>query len=176
MRTHVLSDAEYSIVTDALVRMAGLVFDVSRRGAISAILHERMDKTGHSNVGSYLAYVESTLGAAERQQLLDAVTIQETHFFRNLPQIEALRRDVLPDLLRRNRSTGRPLTIWSAGCSTGEEPYTLAMLLFSLVGVVFTYLILRYQHLLPLNPQNLPGLSDHLLTFIEWPDGARSGA
>ena len=132
MRTHVLSDAEYSIVTDALVRMAGLVFDVSRRGAISAILHERMDKTGHSNVGSYLAYVESTPGAVERQQLLDAVTIQETHFFRNLPQIEALRRDVLPDLLRRNRSTGRPLTIWSAGCSTGEEPYTLAMLLVQL--------------------------------------------
>jgi chemotaxis protein methyltransferase CheR len=132
MRTHVLSDAEYSIVTDALVRMAGLVFDVSRRGAISAILHERMDKTGHANIGSYLAFVESTTGAAERQQLLDAVTIQETHFFRNLPQVEALRRDVLPDLLRRNRSTGRPLTIWSAGCSTGEEPYTLAMLLVQL--------------------------------------------
>jgi chemotaxis protein methyltransferase CheR len=132
MKTHVLSDAEYSIVTDALVRMAGLVFDVSRRSAISAILHERLDRTGHSSVGSYLAHVESTLGAVERQQLLDAVTIQETHFFRNLPQIEALRRDVLPDLLRRNRSTGRPLTIWSAGCSTGEEPYTLAMLLVQL--------------------------------------------
>jgi K+-transporting ATPase ATPase A chain len=42
------------------------------------------------------------------------------------------------------------------------KQYTLAMLLFSLVGIVFTYLILRYQHLLPLNPQNLPGLSDHL--------------
>ncbi len=42
------------------------------------------------------------------------------------------------------------------------KQYTLAMLLFSLVGVVFTYLILRYQHLLPLNPQHLPGLSDHL--------------
>ncbi|OYW31656.1 MAG: potassium-transporting ATPase subunit KdpA [Chthoniobacter sp. 12-60-6] len=44
----------------------------------------------------------------------------------------------------------------------GWKQYTLAMLLFSLVGIVFTYLILRYQHLLPLNPQNLPGLSDHL--------------
>jgi len=42
------------------------------------------------------------------------------------------------------------------------KQYTLAMLLFSLVGIVFTYLMLRYQHLLPLNPQNLPGLSDHL--------------
>jgi len=129
MTTHVLTDAEYAVVTESLVRMAGLVFDVSRRGAISAILYERMNKTGHTSTASYLAHVESTLGAVERQQLLDAVTIQETHFFRNLPQVDALRRDVLPDLLRRNRSTGRPLTIWSAGCSTGEEPYTLAMLL-----------------------------------------------
>ena len=44
----------------------------------------------------------------------------------------------------------------------GWKQYTLAMLLFSLVGIVFTYLILRYQHLLPLNPQHLPGLSNHL--------------
>jgi chemotaxis protein methyltransferase CheR len=132
MSTHVISDADYSVVTDALVRMAGLVFDVSRRGAISAILHERMDKTGQSSIGSYLAHVESLSGSAERQQLLDAVTIQETHFFRNLPQIEALRTDVLPELIRRARSSGRPLTIWSAGCSTGEEPYTLAMLLVQL--------------------------------------------
>jgi chemotaxis protein methyltransferase CheR len=91
-----------------------------------------MDKTGHATTASYLGHVESVSGAVERQQLLDAVTIQETHFFRNLPQVDALRRDVLPDLLRRNRSTGRPLTIWSAGCSTGEEPYTLAMLLVQL--------------------------------------------
>ena len=106
MTTHVLTDAEYAVVTESLVRMAGLVFDVSRRGAISAIVHERMDKTGHTSTGSYLTHVESTLGAVERQQLLDAVTIQETHFFRNLPQVEALRRDVLPDLLRRKPQHG----------------------------------------------------------------------
>jgi chemotaxis protein methyltransferase CheR len=132
MSARVLTEEEYERTTQALVRLAGLVFDVSRRGAISAILHERMDKTGHPSVDSYLAHVESSLGLDERQQLLDAVTIQETHFFRNLPQIEALRRHVLPDLLKRSRSTGRPLTIWSAGCSTGEEPYTLAMLLVQL--------------------------------------------
>lgn len=132
MTTHVLTDEEYDVVTAALVRMAGLVFDVSRRGAISAILYERMDRTLYVSTTSYLAHVESPAGAGERQQLLDAVTIQETHFFRNLPQVDALRRDILPDLLRRNRSSGRPLTIWSAGCSTGEEPYTLAMLLVQL--------------------------------------------
>ena len=63
--------------------------------------------------------------------------MQETHFFRNAPQMEALRRRVLPDLLRRAAGReGRPLTIWSAGCSTGEEPYTLAMLLLELAPAV----------------------------------------
>ena len=133
MTARVLTDEEYEVVTVSLVRMAGLVFDASRRGAITAILSERMDKTKHPSVESYLAFVESVAGMTERQQLLDAVTIQETHFFRNLPQIEALRRDVLPELLRRARNTGRPLTIWSAGCSTGEEPYTIAMLLVEIL-------------------------------------------
>ncbi|HEX5018037.1 MAG TPA: CheR family methyltransferase [Actinomycetes bacterium] len=139
MTTRMLSDEEYEVVTASLVRMAGLVFDASRRGAITGIICERMDKTKHPSVQSYLAFVESALGMDERQQLLDAVTIQETHFFRNLPQVEALRRDVLPDLLRRNRVSGRPLTIWSAGCSTGEEPYTIAMLVAQMLQDVGPY-------------------------------------
>ena len=60
------------------------------------------------------------------------MTVQETHFFRNAPQMEALRRRILPELLRRAAGRDRPLTIWSAGCSTGEEAYTLAMLLLEL--------------------------------------------
>ena len=139
MTTRVLSDEQYDVITASLVRMAGLVFDASRRGAITGIICERMDKTKHPSVESYLAFVESALGTDERQQLLDAVTIQETHFFRNLPQIEALRRDVLPDLIRRNRIAGRPLTIWSAGCSTGEEPYTIAMLLVEILQEMGPY-------------------------------------
>lgn len=133
MKAHVLSDAEYVVVTEALVQMAGLVFDASRRSAISAILHERMEHTGQSTAEAYLDYLASPAGASERQQFLDSVTIQETHFFRNLPQIEALRSEVLPELLSRSHRIGRPLTIWSAGCSTGEEAYTLAMLLVQLM-------------------------------------------
>ncbi len=60
--------------------------------------------------------------------LVASVTIGETHFFRVRPQIEALRQVVLPELLGR-RATERRLRLWSAGCSTGEEPYTLAILL-----------------------------------------------
>ena len=60
------------------------------------------------------------------------MTIPETYFFRNPPQIRALGRQVLPELVRTHADTKR-LVIWSAGCSTGEEPYTVAMLLLELI-------------------------------------------
>lgn len=131
--SRVLSDAEYEATTEVLERLAGLVFDRSRRAALSAIVHERLDDSGRAGVADYLAWVATPMGAVERQLLLDAVTIQETHFYRNLPQIDALRDSVLPELLAGARASGRPLTIWSAGCSTGEEPYTLAMVLLELM-------------------------------------------
>ena len=131
--TRLLTDAEYRSTTEALVRLAGLVFDDSRRAALSSIVHDRVEASGRAGVQDYLTWIGTPSGVAERQRLLDAATIQETHFFRNLPQVEALRESVLPELLARARAAGRPLTIWSAGCSTGEEPYTLAMVLLELL-------------------------------------------
>jgi chemotaxis protein methyltransferase CheR len=127
-----LADADFRALRGYLLATAGLVFDQSRRASLASVVAERMAATGVPGVASYLALVASPTGAAERQRLLDGVTVQETHFFRNGPQMEALRRRVLPELLRRAAGRDRPLTVWSAGCSTGEEPYTLAMLLLEL--------------------------------------------
>ena len=87
--------------------------------------------SAEAEVSDRLAAAEDVLAGLqeqERQRLLDGVTIQETHFYRNGAQIDALRLHLLPDLMRRAEAESRPLRIWSAGCSTGEEPYTLAML------------------------------------------------
>ena len=127
-----LSDADFEAVRSYLVAEAGLIFDESRRAGLASILADRMHSIGETEVPAFLRTLRGRSGAAERQQLLDAVTVQETHFFRNPPQMEALRRRILPELLRRAAGRERPLTIWSAGCSTGEEPYTLAMLLLEL--------------------------------------------
>jgi len=124
-----LNDSEYQLLTQALDEMAGLVFDDSRRTAVTTIVGELMKGVGAPSVEQYVAHVRSPAGVTARQALLDAVTIQETHFFRNLPQIEALRQYLIPELLSHAAAARRPITIWSAGCSTGEEPYTLAMLL-----------------------------------------------
>ena len=125
---HELTDAEHAALAGYLARQAGLVFDQSRRRGLSGIVSERLAATGAADLGAYLAQVSSPGGEDERQLLLDAVTIPETHFFRNPPQMAALERRLMPELLRRAVARGRPLTIWSAGCSTGEEAYSLAMI------------------------------------------------
>jgi chemotaxis protein methyltransferase CheR len=128
-----LSDAEFDDLRALLGRTAGLVFDDSRREALAFCVTERLQATGCSNAASYLSMLSQPESEEERQALLDEVTIPETHFFRNPPQIAALRRHVLPQLLKEAVERDRKLTVWSAGCSTGEEPYTIAMLIRELL-------------------------------------------
>ena len=67
---------------------------------------------------------------AEMVNLLNEITVGETCFFRNQPQLDALRNIVLPKIVEaRSKMALRHLRIWSAGCSTGEEPYTLSMIM-----------------------------------------------
>jgi chemotaxis protein methyltransferase CheR len=127
-----LTDTQFAALTTLLYRAAGLAFDETRRESLAYSVHERMRAAGCADVSSYLALVVGDGGADERQALLDEVTIPETHFFRNPPQIRALRKFVLPELLKQ-AAGGRRLRIWSAGCSTGEEPYTIAMLVRELL-------------------------------------------
>ena len=127
-----MTDGEFARLTRYLHDAAGLVFDDSRRDSLGYALGERLPCTSFTEVTSYLDHVMSREGLEERQQLLDEVTIPETYFFRNPPQIRALGRQVLPELVRTHADTKR-LVIWSAGCSTGEEPYTVAMLLLELI-------------------------------------------
>ncbi|MEX2292036.1 MAG: CheR family methyltransferase [Mycobacteriales bacterium] len=129
----VLSDEEFTRLRLLLSRCAGLVFDEGRRSSLGYSIRERLRATGILRVGDYLDLVTAP-GAPERQRLLDEVTIQETHFFRNPPQMQALRTHVLPELLREADARGRRLRIWSAGCSTGEEPYTIAMMVRELLS------------------------------------------
>jgi chemotaxis protein methyltransferase CheR len=129
-----LSDTEFDALRTLLGKAAGLVFDDSRRDALAFCVGERMRSTGCDTAAAYLTLISAPSGEAERQALLDEVTIPETHFFRNPPQITALRRHVLPQLLKDAAERGdRRLRVWSAGCSTGEEAYTVAMLVRELL-------------------------------------------
>ncbi|HEY1086752.1 MAG TPA: CheR family methyltransferase [Archangium sp.] len=105
-----------------------LEFVASRTGTrLSRQQRERLAKEGakHEDVGRWLARLDSREGALELAQLLAVVSVHKTDLFRDEPQLEALQEHVLRPLV----SAGRPLSLWSAGCSTGEEVATLLMLL-----------------------------------------------
>jgi chemotaxis protein methyltransferase CheR len=87
-------------------------------------LSSRMRSTGKETYASYLTYLKST--PDELEPLRKALTIHVTEFFRDFDVFEAIRTSVIPDLLKQKIR----LRIWSAGCSTGEEPYSLAMILY----------------------------------------------
>lgn len=99
---------------------------------------QRMKASGFDSVHSYYLYLTTSVEKeAEFRELLNLLTINHTYFFRNEPQCLAFKDQVLPELIERktrrlfeSSTGGKPLLrIWSAGCSTGEEPYTIAMIL-----------------------------------------------
>jgi chemotaxis protein methyltransferase CheR len=132
--TRALTSEDFALLREYLRRTAGLEFDEGRRAGLAAIMHERLAVTSQPDVVTYLDWLSRLESGPERQRLLDAVTIQETHFHRARPQIQALREQILPDILERAAREGRDAVVWSAGCSTGEEPFTLAMLMLEVAA------------------------------------------
>lgn len=96
----------------------------------------RMTAGGFEDCAAYLAHLESRDGDAEWSALEADITIGETFFFRYGEQFAALRTTILPDLIERN-NVERRLRIWSAGCATGAEAYSLAIVLRELLGDAF---------------------------------------
>jgi chemotaxis protein methyltransferase CheR len=110
-----------------LVRQrTGLVFGPGRRSAFEAGLARAMQRAHPATPDVYLVRLQTE--PALLDDLVAEITVGETYFFREPEQFAVLGRDILPALLARTPRDG-PLRIWSAGCATGEEPYTVAILL-----------------------------------------------
>jgi chemotaxis protein methyltransferase CheR len=124
-------DPELVRIRDLIYQVAGIFHPDNKLSLLSDRCTRRMKEL---NISSRRAYFECLTIKPVRQvelvALLNEITIGETCFFRNQPQLDALRRIVLPKILAADSMLPvRHLRIWSAGCSTGEEPYTLSMLL-----------------------------------------------
>jgi chemotaxis protein methyltransferase CheR len=113
----------------------------NRRGDLANMLAELAKLHRCELRALYDAMASSADGGELFQELIDKVTVNETHFFRNTPQFEALEKRILPDLIQKRRSV-RTLRIWSAGCSTGEEPYSIAALLHRILPDLASWRIL----------------------------------
>jgi chemotaxis protein methyltransferase CheR len=115
-------------VVNSIVRLieheAGLTFPDHRRAEIEDSIRTAAVASGAADLPQYLLSVEAD--PRLREELAAKVTVGETYFMRDLEQFDVLRDVVLPDLIARH---GTDLRIWSAGCSSGEEPYSLAIVL-----------------------------------------------
>lgn len=124
-----VADPDYGRLKDHLIQSTGLAYYSDKDGDLAGRISRRLEILGLRNCASYLEILHHP---AEGERELDALavelTIGETYFFRHTEQFDALRHVVLPDLIERNQSSRR-LRIWSAGCATGAEPYSLAVLL-----------------------------------------------
>lgn len=124
-----------------LMDQYGLVFEGRRIVEMERAVARRMIELGYSSFAEYFHYLSGTReGKEELNQLVISLTVGETQFFRTPDQFAALRKFVLPELIQRNRKT-RELRLLSAGCATGEEPYTLLILLHDLLPDLLSWRI-----------------------------------
>jgi chemotaxis protein methyltransferase CheR len=118
-------------IRDLVYQVAGIFQADSRLNFLRDRCERRMKIVGTVTLRDYYQYLTTSPDrGGELHQLLNEITIGETCFFRNEPQLNAFRQVVIPQTIQsKQRLPFKHLRIWSAGCSTGEEPYTLAMLL-----------------------------------------------
>ena len=123
-----LTDTLFERVRYLAEREAGLSIPGVKRSMVQSRLSRRLRATGIPSFSSYLDKVETSAGAEERLNMISALTTNVSHFFREGHHFSLLAETLLPQLKERARA-GNPIRIWSAGCSTGQEPYSIAMTL-----------------------------------------------
>jgi chemotaxis protein methyltransferase CheR len=120
------NDADF--VRELVYRRSAIVLDDSKAYLIESRLSQLAHETGVGTVGDVVQQARSGVAAAAAQtRIIEAITTHETSFFRDVLPFEALKSAILPAL--KQAITVRPITIWSAACSTGQEPYSIAMLI-----------------------------------------------
>lgn len=126
-----LSDREFKRFSGFIYDHTGIKMPPVKKTMLEARLQKRLKANSIHSFEEYSDYVFSQIGrATELIHLIDVVTTNKTDFFREPAHFEFMVKNAIPNIIRSREDLRRePLRIWSAGCSTGEEPYTLAMVL-----------------------------------------------
>jgi chemotaxis protein methyltransferase CheR len=123
-RDLVFTDADFNFIRQLVATQTGIALSEQKRELVYGRLAKRLRTLELQTFAEYCAYVEKN--EQELHELVNAITTNLTSFFREPYHFDYLRETVLPGLLRGNAASRR-IRIWSAGCSTGEEPYSIAM-------------------------------------------------
>jgi len=122
---------DFDKISGLLYRKTGIRFETKKLYFISNRILKRIKVLKVETVGDYIRFLQySDVGGLELQELINLVTINETYFFRDFPQLQVFAENCLTDVVTRKIENGdKSLKIWCAGCSSGEEPYSLGIIL-----------------------------------------------
>ncbi|HSZ74999.1 MAG TPA: protein-glutamate O-methyltransferase [Rhizomicrobium sp.] len=126
------TERDFKKIATMVYEDAGISLPDVKAPLVYSRLVKRLRALGVENFKRYCALVEGNRGVGERHQMIDAITTNVTRFFREPHHFEHLKTKVLPQLVADVRRGGR-LRMWSAGCSSGEEAYSLALMVLSLM-------------------------------------------
>ncbi|MGA2230981.1 MAG: protein-glutamate O-methyltransferase CheR [Tepidisphaeraceae bacterium] len=130
-----ISDRDFQFISDLVHDHCGINLHGGKKELVQARLTRCLRQSGCSTVAEYLAQVRDDSTGGELAGLTDAISTNLTSFFREASHFDHLRAKFLPVLLENKRTTGsRRIRAWSAGCSTGEEPYSIAITLLEALG------------------------------------------
>jgi chemotaxis protein methyltransferase CheR len=125
-----LSEAEMRLLQTLVYQECGMYFDARREHFLQDRLQRRLRECRMDSFYSYYRLLISAEGRQELAKLVENLTVNETSFFRNKAQLELFHKQILNEVIsKKQESANYQIRIWSAGCSTGQEPYTIAMLL-----------------------------------------------
>ncbi|MDR1899729.1 MAG: protein-glutamate O-methyltransferase CheR [Treponema sp.] len=132
------TDADFEQYRTLIYNESGIHFTSTNRSILESRLKERLRQKQLDSVKTYFSAISRD--KEELKAFLDSITTNLTRFFRNQAHFDALEHFVVPELMQIKKATGNTtLKVWSAGCSTGEEPYTIAMLLSEILPPPWKY-------------------------------------
>ena len=142
MDSEFLCDADFDKYRDFIYQESGITFTAANRSILESRLREQLRSKGVDSVKTYFSTIYTD--KEELKSFLDSITTNLTRFFRNQPHFDAFEKFVIPELINKIKkgNSNSPIRIWSAGCSTGEEPYTIAMLLSEILPSPWRFEIL----------------------------------
>ncbi|HQT61605.1 MAG TPA: protein-glutamate O-methyltransferase [Acidiphilium sp.] len=129
---YVLTREDFRTIARIMHEEAGIALPEAKATLVYSRLAKRIRTLGLESFAEYCELVESKAGSAERQEMLGALTTNVTRFFREPHHFDHLRTRILPPLLAQARSGGR-VRLWSAACSSGQEPYSIALTVLGLL-------------------------------------------
>ena len=133
--TIIMTDQQYASLRKIIYDRSGIWFADSKKYLLESRLGERLTELEIEDYDQYIVFL--TMGPYredEFQIMFSKITINETSFFRNAPQLSVFEKNVLPELIEKRRDR-KLIRVWSAACSSGQEPYSLAMIIRRALGI-----------------------------------------